>query len=51
MDRFEMMTSNSEQVATLSEKVFDIAEAQSEPMVRPNGMADDFGWETVASIQ
>jgi len=27
--------------ATLSEKVLDIAKAESEPMVQPNGMADD----------
>ncbi len=29
--------------ATLSEKVLDIAKAQGEPMVQPDGMADDFG--------
>ena len=37
--------------ATLSEKVLDIAKAQSEPMVQPDGMADDLGWKAVASIQ
>ena len=37
--------------ATLSEKVLDIAKAESEPMVQPDGVADDFGWEAVASIQ
>ena len=37
--------------ATLSEKVLDIAKAESEPMVQPNGMADDFGWKAMASIQ
>ncbi len=37
--------------ATLSEKVLDIPKAQREPMVEPIGMADDFGWEAVASIQ
>ena len=26
-------------------------EAQSEPIVQPNGMADDFWWKAVASIQ
>jgi hypothetical protein len=36
--------------ATLSEKVFHVAKAQREPMVQPNGMADDFGWKAVASI-
>ncbi len=37
--------------ATLREKIFDIAKAQSEPMVQPDGMADDLGWKAVASIQ
>ena len=37
--------------ATLSEQVFDIAKAQSEPMVQPHGMADDLRWEAMASIQ
>ena len=37
--------------ATLSEKVLHIAKAQSEPMVQPDGMADDLGWKAVASIQ
>ena len=37
--------------ATLSEKVLDIAKAQSEPMVQPDGMADDVGWKAVAAIQ
>ncbi len=37
--------------ATLGEKVLDIAKAESEPMVQPDGVADDFGWEAVASIQ
>ena len=37
--------------ATLREKVLYIAKAQREPMVQPNGMADDFGWKAVASIQ
>ena len=37
--------------ASLREKVLDIAKAQGEPMVQPNGMADDFGWKAVASIQ
>ena len=36
---------------TLSEKVLDISEAQSEPMVQPDGMADDLWWKAVASIQ
>ena len=37
--------------ATLREKVLDISKAQSEPMVQPDGMADDFEWKAVASIQ
>ncbi len=37
--------------ATLSEQVPGIAEAQREPMAQPDGMADDFGWKAVASIQ
>ncbi len=37
--------------APLSEKVLDIAKAQREPMVQPNGMADDFGWKAVTPVQ
>ena len=37
--------------APLREKVFDVAKAESEPMVQSNGMADDFGWKAVTSIQ
>ena len=37
--------------ATLSEKVLDIAKAQSEPMVQPDGMADDLGWKAVTPVQ
>ena len=36
--------------AALGEKVLHVAKAESEPMVQPNGMADDFGWKAVASI-
>jgi hypothetical protein len=36
---------------TLGEKVLDIAKAEGEAVVQPNGMADDFGWKAVASIQ
>lgn len=36
---------------TLSEKVLDIAKAESKPMVQPNGMADDLGRKAVSSIQ
>ena len=37
--------------ATLREKVLDISKAQSEAIVQPDGMADDLGRKTVASIQ
>ncbi len=37
--------------ATLGEKIFDIAKAQGEAMVEPNGLADDFGRKAVASIK
>ena len=37
--------------ATLREKVLHVAEAQREPMVQPDGMADDLGRKAVASIQ
>jgi len=32
------------------EEVLDVAEAQSEAVVEPNGVADDGGWESVARI-
>ncbi len=37
--------------ATLREKILDITKAQGEPMIQPDGMADDFGRKAVASIQ
>ena len=37
--------------APLSEKVLDIAKTRSEPMVQPDGVADDLGWKAVALIQ
>ncbi len=37
--------------APLREKVLDITKAQREPMVQPNGMTDDLGWEAVTSIR
>jgi hypothetical protein len=37
--------------ATLRQQVFHVAKAQREPMVQPHGMADDFRWKAVASIQ
>ena len=37
--------------APLREKVLDIAKTRSEPMVQPDGVADDLGWKAVALIQ
>ncbi len=37
--------------ATLSKQVLDIAKAQSEAMVQPNRMADDFRGKAVTPIQ
>ena len=34
--------------AAVCEEVFDVAEAQSEAVVEPDGVADDGGWESVA---
>jgi hypothetical protein len=36
--------------AALGEEVFDVAEAEREPVVEPDGVADDRGWEPVAGI-
>ena len=36
--------------ASLSQQVFDVAKAHREPMVQPDGMADDFSWKTMTSI-
>ncbi len=36
--------------AALSEQVFDIPKAESESVVEPNGMVDDFRWKTVAFV-
>ena len=37
--------------AALCEKVFDIPEAEGEPMIEPHSVTDDLGWEAVTSIQ
>ena len=37
--------------AALGEQVFDIPEAEGEPMIEPHGVTDDLGREAVASIQ
>jgi hypothetical protein len=36
--------------SSLREQVLDIAKAECEPMIEPNGMADDFRWEPMTSI-
>ncbi len=35
---------------TLSEEIFDISKTQREPEIQPNGMLNDFWWETMAAI-
>jgi hypothetical protein len=37
--------------ATLSEQLLDITLAQVEPVVEPDGVADDLGREAMASVQ
>ncbi len=37
--------------AALGEQAFHIAEAQREPMVEPDGMANDFRWKAMPSIK
>ena len=34
-----------------SQQILDISKAQGESMVEPHGMADDFTWEPMSSIQ
>jgi len=36
---------------SLGEQVFHVSKAQSEPMVQPNGVTDDFRRKAVASIK
>jgi len=36
--------------APLSQQVFDVAVAQVESVVEPNGILDNFGWESVALV-
>ena len=37
--------------ATLGQQILHVSKAECEAVVEPNGVADDFGWETMASIQ
>jgi hypothetical protein len=34
----------------LREEIFDVAKAEGEPVIEPNGVADDGGRESVAGI-
>ena len=36
--------------ASFSQKIFEIAVTQIEPVVEPDGVADDIGWESVSFI-
>jgi len=36
--------------ATLREQVLGIAETQAEPVIQPDGVADDFRWKSVSSV-
>jgi len=36
--------------AALGEQLFHFTEAEAEPMLEPNGMADDFGWKAVTMV-
>lgn len=52
----EFATSQSDRLvgdcdAAPGEQVFDIPEAEGEPMIKPHRVTDDFGWEVVISIQ
>jgi hypothetical protein len=38
------------QVPALSQQILDVAEAQSEPDIKPDRLLDDFGREAVAAI-
>ena len=35
---------------TLCQKIFDVAETETEPVVQPNGVANDFRWESMTVI-
>ena len=36
--------------AALSEQVFDVSKAHAESVVEPDGVADDFGWESISVV-
>ena len=37
--------------AALGEQSFDIVMAEIEPVVQPDGVGDDLGWEAMATVQ
>ena len=47
--RFDRLVGHAD--AALGEQVFDILEAEGEPMTEPHSVTDDLGWEAVVSIQ
>jgi hypothetical protein len=36
--------------SALRQEILDVSEAQAEPVVQPDGVADDLGWEPVAAV-
>ena len=36
--------------SALRQEIIDVSEAQAEPVVQPDGVADDLGWEPVAAV-
>jgi hypothetical protein len=36
--------------SALRQEILDVSEAQTEPVIQPDGMADDLGWEPVAAV-
>ena len=36
--------------AALCQEILDVSEAQAEPVIQPDGMTDDLGWEAMASV-
>ena len=36
--------------STLRQEVLDVSEAQAEPVVQPDGVADDLGWEPMTAV-
>jgi hypothetical protein len=36
--------------SALRQEVLDVSEAQTEPVIQPDGVADDLGWKPVAAV-